>query len=177
MATSTETPALHASRERLMRGYLEAWNSGDPDAVAGYFAPDAVYDDRGAAELCHGRRQIRDHVAHVQEAFPDLRFELIRAAHSEGFTVGEWSARMTHTGLFSGLWPTGRKVESAGVDVATMGSDELISHMVSYYDGAAIMRALGVLPEHGSLLERALVGAASAPRRTRSWAGRLVRRS
>jgi hypothetical protein len=74
---------------------------------------------------------------------------------------------MTHQGEFAGLAPTGRVVESSGVDVATLDGDGLIVHLASFYDGAAIMRALGLLPARGSGVERALVRAASVVRRRR----------
>lgn len=154
-------------RDALMIGYLAAWNSHDPVRVAAYFAPGATYDDRGAAEVADGTDGISAHVTRVLEAFPDLEFEVVRAAHGPDFTAGEWRARMTHRGDLSGLAATGRQIESAGVDVATLGDDGLISHLVSYYDGAAIMRALGLLPPHGSRVERALLGLASLrPRRS-----------
>jgi predicted ester cyclase len=76
-------------------------------------------------------------------------------------TAGEWTATMTHSGELEGLRATGRRVSSAGVDVATLDDQGRISHLISYYDGAAIMRELGVLPARGSRLERALVRAAS----------------
>jgi predicted ester cyclase len=140
------------AREQLTSEYLGAWNSHDPDAVD---------DDRGAAEVARGRHAIRAHVAKVISAFPDLRFELVRVAHGDGFSAGEWRAEMTHRGELSGLAPTGRRASSAGVDVATLGDDDLITHLVSYYDGAAIMRDLGLLPRHGSRAERGLLRAAS----------------
>src|SRR3954451_25074385 len=154
-------------RDGLMQAYLTAWNSREPEAVAAFFARDATYDDRGAAEVAEGREAIRAHVERVLAAFPDLTFEVVRAAHGDDFTAGEWRAQMTHQGALSGLKPTGRRIESAGVDVATVGPDGLVTHLVSYYDGAAIMRRLGLLPEHGSGLERALVRLASLrPRRS-----------
>jgi steroid delta-isomerase-like uncharacterized protein len=171
---SAQTANPAEARERLVGAYLEAWNSHDPDAVAALFADDGVYDDRGAAEIARGREEIRAHVARVQAGFEDLRFELVRAAHGEDFTAGEWRCRMTHTGQLAGLWPTGRTVESAGVDVATLDAQGSIAHLVSYYDGAAIMRSLGLLPAHGSRLERALVGLASAPRRALARATRAA---
>jgi steroid delta-isomerase-like uncharacterized protein len=148
-----------SSRDELMQGYLASWNSHDPAAVAGFFAEAATYDDRGAGEIVQGPAAIRDHAASVIAAFPDLYFELIRAAHGEDFTAGHWKASMTHRGELSGLRGTGRPATSEGVDVATLGADGKISHLVSFYDGAAIMRDLGVLPARGSGLERALVRA------------------
>jgi hypothetical protein len=58
-------------------------------------------------------------------------------------------------------------VESAGVDVATLDADGRITHLVSYYDGAEIMRDLGVLPARGSRAERVLARLSSIPARLR----------
>jgi hypothetical protein len=72
---------------------------------------------------------------------------------------------MTHLGEFEGLRPTRRVVKSAGVDVATLEANGLIARLDSYYDGAEIMRDLGLLPARRSRMERALVRAASLVRR------------
>ena len=74
---------------------------------------------------------------------------------------------MTHRGEIEGLAATGKVVESGGVDVATLDPEGQIAHLVSYYDGAAILRDLGVLPSRGSRAERALVRIASLPARLR----------
>jgi hypothetical protein len=60
-------------------------------------------------------------------------------------------------------------VESSGVDVATVDDEGRIVRLDSYYDGAEIMRSLGLLPGRGSRLERALVRSASLLKRRR-WA-------
>jgi steroid delta-isomerase-like uncharacterized protein len=163
---TVEASAENAAREALMFAYLEAWNSHDPGSVAEFFSTTGVYDDRGAGVVAEGMPEIRAHVADVMTAFPDLRFELVRSAHGEDFTAGEWKASMTHRGELDGLAPTGRRVRSEGVDVATLDDEVRISHLVSYYDGAAIMRELGLLPPRGSRLERTALRAASLlPRR------------
>ena len=109
MSAEATAPATGvAAREALMRAYLDAWNSHDPAAVAAFFAPGAVYEDTGAGETARGREAIRAHAASVMTAFPDLRFELVRAAHGDDFTAGEWRSEMTHTGAIAGLAPSGR---------------------------------------------------------------------
>jgi steroid delta-isomerase-like uncharacterized protein len=166
VATASET-RTGSEREQLMRDYLAAWNARDAERIGAFFADGAVYDDRGAGDVAHGPAGIAAHAARVHAAFPDLHFELVRAAHGEDFTAGEWTCRMTHQGEIDGLAPTGRVVESAGVDVATLDEAGRIVHLVSYYDGAAIMRDLGVLPARGSRAERALARLASLPARFR----------
>jgi steroid delta-isomerase-like uncharacterized protein len=150
------------SRGGLVRDYLAAWNHRDPDRIASFFAPLAVYDDRGAGVVARGRDEIRAHAARVHGAFPDLRFELVRVVEGDDFTLGEWRSRMTHRGEIDGLGPTGAVVESAGVDVAVLDAEGSIERLTSYYDGAAIMRDLGVLPARGSRAERWLARLASA---------------
>ncbi|HEX3563078.1 MAG TPA: ester cyclase [Solirubrobacterales bacterium] len=152
-------------REELMRAYLGAWNDRDAARIASFFADEAVYEDHGAGATALGPEGIRDHAARVHAGFPDLRFELVRAAHGDDFTAGEWRSAMTHLGDFEGLRPTGRVVESSGVDVATLDADGRIVRLDSYYDGAEIMRDLGLLPARGSRLETALARAASLLRR------------
>ena len=149
------------ARERLAREYLEAWNRHDSAAVAGFFSPGGRYDDCGAGESAEGRAAIRDHVERVLEAFPDLSFELVRVAHGEDFSCAEWRCEMTHRGDLFGLRPTGRRAVSAGIDIATLDDEGRFEHLASYYDGAAIMRDLGLLPGRGSRLERALLRVAS----------------
>ena len=165
-ARKTARAAENTARDALMQAYLEAWNSHRADSVAEFFATDGVYDDRGAGVVARGMPEIRAHVRSVITAFPDLHFELTRSAHGDDFTAGEWRATMTHAGELDGLRATGRRVTSEGVDVATLDGDVRVSHLVSYYDGAAIMRELGLLPPRGSRLERTALRAASLlPRR------------
>ena len=167
MAATAADSVKRPDREALQQGYVEAWNAHDPDAVASFFTEDATYDDRGAAEVATGRAEIRDHAAAVMAGFPDLRFEVVRTAHGDRFSAAEWRAEMTHAGSYSGLAASGRKVVSEGVDVATLDDAGKVTHLVSHYDGAAIMRQLGLLPAHGSRPERALVRAVSLLRGAR----------
>jgi steroid delta-isomerase-like uncharacterized protein len=164
MSTASATAT---DRGQLMRDYLAAWNARDPERIASFFTEDAVYDDRGAAALARGRDEIRAHASRLHAAFPDLSFELVRAAHGDQFTAAEWRSRMTHRGEIEGLAATGKVVESGGVDVATLDREGRITHLVSYYDMAAILRDLGVLPSRGSRGEQLLARIASLPARLR----------
>ena len=168
MASKAQDVPVGERRAALNEAYLKAWNSHDAQAVGAFFAPGAVYDDRGAAEVAHGPEEIAAHAERVFAAFPDLSFEIKRIGEGEDFSAGEWRATMTHEGELFGLAATGRKITAEGVDVATFGADDLITHLVSYYDGAAMMRDLGLLPGRHSRAERVGLRLASLwPRRLR----------
>ena len=154
MASNAQEAPARERRAALNEAYLSAWNSHDARAVGAFFAAGALYDDRGAAEVAHGPEEITAHAERVFAAFPDLQFEIKRIAEGEDFSAGEWRATMTHEGDLFGLAATGRKLTAEGVDVATFGEDDLITHLVSYYDGAAMMRDLGLLPARHSRVER-----------------------
>ena len=154
MASKAQAASATERRAALNEAYLSAWNSHDAEAVGAFFASGALYDDRGAAEVAHGPEEIAAHAARVFAAFPDLRFEIKRIAEGEDFSAGEWRATMTHEGDLFGLAATGRRLTAEGVDVATFREDDLITHLVSYYDGAAMMRDLGLLPPRHSRVER-----------------------
>jgi steroid delta-isomerase-like uncharacterized protein len=154
MASKAQAAPAGGRREAVNEAYLNAWNSHDAQAVGAFFTRGAIYDDRGASEVARGPEEITAHAARVFAAFPDLRFEIVRIAEGVDFSAGEWRAEMTHEGELFGLAATGRKLTAEGVDVATFGGDDLISHLVSYYDGAAMMRDLGLLPGRGSRVER-----------------------
>jgi steroid delta-isomerase-like uncharacterized protein len=157
------TPAT-ADLDRLVADYIAAWNAHDPQRVAAFLAIGAVYEDTGAGVTVRGPEELREHAASVLSAFPDLRFELVRVATGDGFVAGEWRCEMTHLGNLDGLRATGRRVRSTGVDVATLDAEGKVTHLVSHYDGAAIMRQLGVLPDRGSRAELLLARLASLRR-------------
>jgi steroid delta-isomerase-like uncharacterized protein len=168
MASKAQAPPAAERRAGLNEAYLSAWNSHDAEAVGAFFAPGALYDDRGAGEVARGPEEIAAHAERVFGAFPDLRFEIKRIGEGEDFSAGEWRATMTHEGDLFGLAATGRRLTAEGVDVATFGGDDLITHLVSYYDGAAMMRDLGLLPGRHSRAERLGLRLASLrPRRLR----------
>ena len=129
----------------------------DADRIASFFSEDATYDDRGAGEVARGPAAIRADAARLHAALrPALRAGPLGPT-ARGFSAGEWRSRMTDSGAIDGLRrPAG--FESAGVDVATLDAEGRITDLVSYYDGAEIMRDLAVLPARGSRAERARRG-------------------
>ena len=94
------------SEELLLTLYERAWNAGDPDACAGCFAADGVREIAAASygprvTAARGREAIRDEIALVMEAVPDLEVAVSpRATPATGASgpSGAWGTRVADAG-------------------------------------------------------------------------------
>ena len=73
--------------ERVIERYNAAWNAHDVDAIVGFHAPGMVFENHTAGERVEGE-DVREHIARIFEARPDLTFD------GDGCTraMGSWSA-------------------------------------------------------------------------------------
>jgi len=99
-----------------------AWNSGDPDLVASFFADDGVYhasvgpDRLGKTYL--GKEEIRKGVKTFFERFPDGKFDNLRVMVSGDIGSFEWDFVATDA--------SGKSVTRAGCDLLAFRGDKVI---------------------------------------------------
>lgn len=136
------------ARDDYERG-LKLYNAGDLDRYANEHTEDAVLIRPGGT--FEGRAAIRESWAQQKAAFPDCTLT-IDALIEQGDTImAEWTWAGTNTGplvLRDGTQvpPTGKRVELKGMELAQMREGKIsVYHM--YWDGLAILRQLGLLPE------------------------------
>ncbi len=121
--------------ERLFAG----WNSHDPDKVAAAFTEDGVYEDVTAAQVSRGRAEIRKWAEGGFGAFENMKMEAVSSSYHNGRGVTEWIWSATEKGLFK----TGKSFSVRGVSVYEVRKGKL-SRYREYYDGAAIMKQIGL---------------------------------
>lgn len=125
------------------RAYFDAWNRHDIDAAVATFAPEGTYRDPTTPGPL-GREQIRGYMAALFEGFADFSLD-----YRGPFLVGAhevhvpWVLSATHTGPFSGLPPTQRRVTLEGIDLMEAGPQGLLQ-VVGLFDTATLLRALGL---------------------------------
>jgi steroid delta-isomerase-like uncharacterized protein len=90
--------------------YNGAWNEQDLDTIASFHAPDVVFENHTAGERAEGAAAVRDHIASIFRAWPDLRFTSRRLYACDDLVVCEWTAEATHG-------PSGKRVSWDGIDV------------------------------------------------------------
>jgi steroid delta-isomerase-like uncharacterized protein len=135
--------ALTAAIER----YNAAWNAQDVDAAMAMHAPDMVFQNHTAGETAEGEA-VRDHIAGIFAAWPDLTFETRRLYVREGLVVQEWTATATHANTMRRgdieAPPSGRQISWDGLDVIPF-EDGLIKRKDVYSDSVSILRQVGLL--------------------------------
>jgi steroid delta-isomerase-like uncharacterized protein len=158
--TATETVTTEWADEFGER-WLGAWNSHEPERLLELMTEDIVYDDSAWPQTMRGHADVREFLDFTWRAFPDMTFEAIGGA----LTAGDgpraafwWRGRATNTGPIDppGMPATGKHVEFEGADFHEY-RDGKVGRLRIVFDMADFARKLGLLPDRGSLSERAMV--------------------
>ena len=115
--------------------YSGAWARHDPDAIAAMHTDDSVFELHDVASATGGAA-VRDLIATLLAAVPDLRFELKRAHFGAEHFVTEY--------VMSGT-SHGKPLSIAGADVFTIHAG-LVGRKDTYLDWLAYQRQVGVDP-------------------------------
>ena len=76
----------------LISSYNDAWNAHDVDAICALHAPGMVFENHTADERAEGD-SVREHIAGIFAAYPDLHFTTRDLRAGDDFAVCEWTAR------------------------------------------------------------------------------------
>ncbi|MFS8531231.1 nuclear transport factor 2 family protein [Sphaerobacter thermophilus] len=122
--------------------YFDAWNRRDPDAIMATFAEGGTYADPAAGTL--SGPAIGAYAGSLFTAFPDLHFDLVHVAATDGGRVtAEWLMRGTNTGPFAGAPPTGQTIALPGADFITVDGEKVRS-VQGYFDRRTFVEQLGL---------------------------------
>jgi len=126
----------------VAQNWIDAWNSTDPEKLVATFTPDGVYEDVAFGITKKGSAELRDLHKFFHNAVSGLCVKLVDSHVANGHGTIEWVFGGTDVDVFK----TGKPFAVRGVSVIEV-SDGRISRNLDYYDAAAIMRQVGVLPE------------------------------
>jgi steroid delta-isomerase-like uncharacterized protein len=140
--------------------WLEAWNSHEPDRLLALMTEDIEYRDDSWPKTMHGHADVREFLAAIWRATPDMSFELIAGPYvipGEPRAAFHWRGGGTHTGPLEppGFAPTGRAWALDGVDFHEY-RDARVRRLRIAFDMLSASRQLGLLPAAGSRAERTL---------------------
>ena len=110
-------------------GYTEAWNSGDPAAVAMYFSENGSLKVNDA-EPAVGRNAIANVAQGFMTAFPDMELQMRELEIAEDSIKFHWRYLGTNTGPGG----TGAAVDFSGFEEWTFGPDKLVVQSLGHFD-------------------------------------------
>jgi steroid delta-isomerase-like uncharacterized protein len=158
--------AKSRANEALARGYFEAMAARDTTRMLDHWSPEGI-DELVPLTVLRGHAEIREYFDGLFAAVPDLDVTAQRVVSDDNSAVVEWRLEGTFAGApFQGIEPTGRPVEMRGLDVLDIEDGKVVRN-TGYYDGAAFVRQVGMLPAQDSGAERAMKGAFNAVTRVR----------
>jgi steroid delta-isomerase-like uncharacterized protein len=121
----------------LASDYAAAWSSGDPNALASFYAKDGVLKvNAGAPSI--GRAQIAATAEAFMAAFPDMTVKLESVSRDGPHVIFRWR----WTGTNSGPGGTGRSVDLRGYEEWTLDGEGLIVESLGHYDEAEYERQI-----------------------------------
>ena len=139
--------------EDQSRKLAKAITAHDLDAAAKLYATNAVAYDPMYPEPLRGREAIKKDNGVLVRAFPDVRFEIVSVIEKDDRSgAGEIRIVGTNTGPLATptggeLPPTNKRIELKGAAFVKLNESGEIVEERRYYDVAAFMRQLGLMPE------------------------------
>ncbi len=106
----------------LLKGFLEAFNRHDLDAIMGYFAEDCVFYMPGGArprgDRFVGKTEVRAGLAKRFEGIPDVHYGEDQHWVCDDFGVSEWT--------LTGTTALGQIIEVRGVDLLEFSGGKIL---------------------------------------------------
>jgi steroid delta-isomerase-like uncharacterized protein len=93
-----------------------------------------------------GRESVRAFYADLFTGFPDLKLEITRRYVSDDAITIEVTLTGTHKNQWNGVPATGRRVQLPVCVIFPFDENDRLTGERAYFDGALILRQLGVLP-------------------------------
>ena len=131
---------------KMIERCLAAYNRHDAAAFASYFAPDGMLHIVATGESSEGRDAIQTDMEQRWQAL-DYTLETRGLYDCGGDVWLEWTMRGTHIGDMVGIPATHLRFELPGCSHFTLAPDGSIARDDVYFDFAAVLRQLGMLPE------------------------------
>jgi steroid delta-isomerase-like uncharacterized protein len=142
MTAVDDITSLRQRREAIINQHAEAENRHDIEATIATFTHPR-YEVNGVPS--DGEEAVRELLQGLMVGLPDLHAEIGRMRHADDAVFGEGLITGTHDGEWSGIPPTGRRVEIPVVGIFEFDGDRLICEKV-YLDMATVLTQMGVLP-------------------------------
>lgn len=138
---------MSEENKAVIRRWIEELNQGNLDAADEFFAPNYV-DHSAPPGTPPGPEGVKQLMAMYSAAFSDVRITIEDQIAEGDKVVTRLSTRLTHTGEFMGIAPTGKQVAVTAIVIDRIVGGKLVEAWESF-DELGMMQQLGVIPPMG----------------------------
>jgi steroid delta-isomerase-like uncharacterized protein len=131
--------------KRIVRGYFDAANSGDVDALDELLASDVI-DHSAYDGQATGRDGFKEFFMLWRTAFPDLVYTIEDEIAVGDRVVVRWTGRGTHRGVYHHIAPTWKRVTMSGIQINRLADGKIVEDWTSF-DALGLLQQLGVVTE------------------------------
>ena len=143
--------------DELFDAWERAWSGRDVAAFEPLCADGFAYEDPLTPEPIEGAHALGAHARRLWNAFPDARVNSTGERLSGGrYACAPCKLLGTHEGRIGQIAPTGRFIVVHAIVYAELREGRLLRAR-AFFDVHGAATALGVLPEHGTFGEKALL--------------------
>ena len=128
--------------EAIARRFEEAFNTGNTADASEFIAPSFTQYGPGTPPEPPGPEGYRELVRFYRQAFPDLHVSIEDMVVAEDKVAIRFRGRGTHRGEFAGIAPTGKQMETVGIDIIHI-ADGKITEAWEIYDTLGFMQQIG----------------------------------
>jgi steroid delta-isomerase-like uncharacterized protein len=144
-----EAPAPESTPEQnekmAHRYFEEIMSQGKLEVVEEILAPDFAFIIPTQPEPIAGHEAFKGFVMYLRNAFPDIKFTVLRQTSEGNKVASRWSIEGTHKGEFLGAPATGNAIKDYGIDIFTIRHGKIVSVHVNEND-FGLMQQLGIIP-------------------------------
>ena len=147
MSSDTFGSELHRKREAIALEHLKAEDAHEFDrCLKAFYHP--RYEIIPTGEVYDGYEGVMKLLKQNVTGFSDFSAELVSLGHGKDAVFMETRFRGTHSGVWNGIPPTGRKVDIPMMLVFLFEEDRMVCER-TYFDLLTALRQLGVAPDLG----------------------------
>jgi steroid delta-isomerase-like uncharacterized protein len=143
---SAPAPTTPAQNEALVARYFgDIMSEGKLEVIEEILDPLFAFIIPTQPEPISGYEAFRGFVMYLRNAFPDIKFTVLRQMAEGNKVASRWQIEGTHQGEFLGAPATGNHIKDFGIDIFTIRHGKIVSVHVNEND-FGLMQQLGVIP-------------------------------
>ncbi len=138
-------PDLKANELLASRYFEDIMSQGKLEVIEEILDPEFAFIIPTQPDPIKGYDAFRGFVQYLRNAFPDIKFTVLRQTSEGNKVASRWSIEGTHKGEFLGAPATGNHILDHGIDIFTIRDGKIKSVHVNEND-FGLMQQLGAIP-------------------------------